>query len=684
MGAVTAFALLATTQGGATDEAFADLAPIVVTADRAPGFGGDLVQVGTFRGARLLDVPLTVNVVPSALLRAQDASGLFDALRNTAGVSRAQLNGAAYDNIAIRGILVENRTSYRLNGSLPVINLVDLPIENKDRVEVLKGVAALYYGFSPPSGVVNLVTKRADRDVVELSGTANEYGGVRVAADIGQRFGDRLGVRVNAGAGLVDPGLDRFDGDRIMASLAVDLDVSDRLKLLLDLEHVAKDVTEPAALQLLPESEGRVPRLPRLRTNFGGRRLRYDASATNWLARADWELAASLRLSAEYGEARTTRNRDFAQLQRYGDPGGLGQLRVSPSRDQRYRNRNARLELSSAFLLGPVVNSLILGGVSNDRFQNGRTSPAYSLPQSFVAPVDIVPREPVAFSTNPVDVRDRGLYLSNRASWGWGELLWGLRYSDYRSVTSASGSVRRFRNTRWTPSVSAMLKPSRQMSIYSTYIEGLEEGGTAPAAAANALEVLPPALTRQVELGIKTQHQGATVQLAGFRINRNSAFTDPADNRFKLAGRARFEGIEASISGQVGRFLSLYASGQYLDATIRRSDRAELLGRTPENTPRWTGSVFAELSPDDRSGLGAGLFYVSHRAVDNANSAFVGGYVTVSASARYRFERVGRNGLTLQLNADNLFNERYWSAAGNNLLGVGLPRQVRLTARLAL
>jgi outer membrane receptor protein involved in Fe transport len=41
-----------------------------------------------------------------------------------------------------------------------VINLVDLPLENKARVEVLKGVGALYYGFAPPSGIVNLVTKR--------------------------------------------------------------------------------------------------------------------------------------------------------------------------------------------------------------------------------------------------------------------------------------------------------------------------------------------------------------------------------------------------------------------------------------------------------------------------------------------------------------------------------------------
>lgn len=53
---------------------------IVVTADRRGGFGADLVQVGTFRGARLIDVPLTVNVVPREVLRAQAAQSVYQAV----------------------------------------------------------------------------------------------------------------------------------------------------------------------------------------------------------------------------------------------------------------------------------------------------------------------------------------------------------------------------------------------------------------------------------------------------------------------------------------------------------------------------------------------------------------------------------------------------------------------------
>jgi iron complex outermembrane receptor protein len=657
---------------------------VVVTADRS-GFGAELVQVGTFRGARVIDVPLTVNVVPSELLRAQAAQSLFDALRNTAGVSRAQLNGATYDNVAIRGILVENRTSYRLNGMLPVINLVDLPLENKDRVEVLKGVGALYYGFAPPSGIVNLVTKRADRDVTEATLQLNEYAGSSAAIDVGRRFaGDRAGLRFNGSAGIVETGIGRFSGERFVAALAGDLALSDRLKLFVDVEHVAKDVTEPAALQLLPAAQGRVPAIPDPRTNFGGENLRYAASATNWLGRADWRLLDRLVLTVEYGEARTERDRDFSQLESYGGATGQGVLRIFRTRDQRYRNRNARAEIAAAFTTGPIAHNLVAGVTSNWRFQNGRNGAAITLPQSFVAPRDVPADEPTVFTAAPLNIRDLGYYVTDRLSLGPVDVLAGLRRSDYRNrATSAAGVITRFALDEWTPSVGLIVKPVDRLSVYATYIEGLEEGGTAPSNTANAFEVLPPAVTRQYEAGIKGEAlRGVVFQLAGFRIERRFAFTDLADNVFKLAGDTRYQGIEASVTGEVTSRLSIYASGQYLDAEIRRSNQAALIGRTPENTPEWTGSLFAEYRPVERLGLGAGAFHVGERAVDAANTASVDGYTLFSASARYTF--AGRTPFTLQLNADNLFDTRYWSAAGNNLLGVGLPRQVKLTARIGL
>jgi iron complex outermembrane receptor protein len=681
--------------------AFADPAPpeldeIVVTADRA-GFGAGLAQVGSFRGARIVDVPLTVNVVPAELLRAQAASGLYDALRNTAGVSRSQLSGVTYDNIAIRGILVENRTSYRLNGALPVVNLVDLPLENKERVEVLKGVGALYYGFAPPSGIVNLTTKRPGKRVLDLAASLNEHGGYGGSVDVGGRSGpdEAFGVRFNAAAAELDPGIDRVSGDRWMASLAADWDLSEAVKLKLDVEHVAKDITETPAIALLPAVAGVVPlpAIPDPELNLGDEWLRYDAYATNVLARVDVKLSPALALAFEGGQAVTVRDRDFAQFQNYSLVTGEGVLQLFQTRGQRYRNRNLRGELAAAFATGGAEHQLVAGVTQNWRFQNGRSnqiSPAVAGPtaitQNLFTPRAVAVR-PVttALTTAPLHVEDLGLYVFDRVKIGEAvQLLGGVRYSDYKSrARSATGVVTRYTADKWTPSVGIVLKPSTPVSFYATYLEGLEEGGTAPANAANANAILDPALSKQYEIGAKAELTGGLLlQGALFQVTRASAFTDPVDRVFKLAGRARYRGFEGNVTGELSKALSLYGSVQLLDAEIRRALVATQQGNRPENTPKYTASFFGEWRPEAAEGLalGAGLFHVGNRAVNVANTGFIDGYTTFSASARYALP----GGVTLQLNADNLTNERYWSAAGNGLLGVGMPRTVKLTARISL
>ncbi|MEP7371502.1 MAG: TonB-dependent receptor plug domain-containing protein, partial [Nitrosospira sp.] len=114
----------AETPSSGQSDAGKKLPAVIVTGERTGSFNSDSVQVGTFRDMAPIDVPQTSNVVTREVLDAQAITGVFGALRNTAGVTRSQLNGSTYDNIAIRGILVENRSNYRLNGSLPIINLI--------------------------------------------------------------------------------------------------------------------------------------------------------------------------------------------------------------------------------------------------------------------------------------------------------------------------------------------------------------------------------------------------------------------------------------------------------------------------------------------------------------------------------------------------------------------------------
>ena len=677
------------------------LADIVVTADRR-GFGQDLVQVGTFRNARIIDVPLTVNVVSAELLKSQAVASLFDALRNTAGVSRAQTNGAVADNITIRGITVENRTSVRLNGSLPIINLVDLPLENKERVEVLKGVGALYYGYAPPSGIINLVTKRADRDVNDFSAVLNDHGAAQMTADIGRRIGDDFGIRVNGSAGIVEPGIRRFSGNRYVAALAADWKPLDALGFRFDFEHIRKDVTEPGVIQLNaansaltpPATVGVriLPPMPPSDRNLGGENLRSNAYATNGLLRADLKLSKQFAFTLEAGQARTVRQRDSSSLQNIDlRPGtanyGKGQLVVSRARNQRYRNRNLRGELAGTFATGPIVHDLIAGTTLNKRYQNGAVSPAVTVTQDFFNPIDVQIAEPTSSTFAPLRINDFGAYVTDKAKLGPVEILGGVRYSKYHSkLVSATGVVTDFRINTWTPSGGIIVKPVQNLSIYATYLEGLEETQPAPVTSKFPAAVLNPSKSTQYEAGVKFEpRRGVLLQVAAFKIERASAFVDPTDNVYKLAGRSRYKGIEGSLSGELSRELSLNLSGLYVDAKVTTAVPATLIGKRPENTAKYTGSSYLEYRPNwlENFAIAGGAFFSSSRPVNALNEAFIPGFTTFTGMVRYRFPHVGE-GLTLQLNAENLTDKHYWAGTGSNLLSVGLPRTFKLTARLSL
>ncbi|HYE52866.1 MAG TPA: TonB-dependent siderophore receptor [Azospirillaceae bacterium] len=672
--------------GGAAATQVAALEEIVVTADRVGSFGAGYVQAGTFRNARQIDTPLTVSVVPREVLDAQLATSLHQALRNTAGVTRSQLNGATYDNLAIRGITVENRGNYRLNGSLPIVNLVDLPLENKDRVEVLKGVSALYYGFTSPSGIVNMTAKRPGREpVTEATLSATSHGGVTAHADVGRMSADgTLGARFNAVAGRVETGIDHADGDRALASAAVDWNPTDALSLKLDAEHIRKDVAEPAAIALLPAVNGVIPLpdLPDSERNLAGDWMDYDADATNLLARADWRFTENWAVTLEAGHAHTQRDRAFSQFQNYSLATGEGQLLAFLTRDQDYRNRNLRAEVAGAVATGPVRHSVTVGATHNRRRQNGRVSRQVTFGQNLFDPRPI-PETPTPddIATNPSEIEDQGVYLFERAEIGeWLQLLGGLRYSDYESGTA----TQRYTATETSPAIGAVLKPLPWVSLYATWIEGLEEGGTAPANVVNANEILPPAISEQWELGVKAEPlERLLLTLARFQVDRPSAFTN-AERVFVQDGRTLYDGWEASATGELSAEWSVYASALLLDAEQRRAANPALIGKRPENTPRFSGSVFVEYRPAAVPGLGlsAGTFHVGRRAVNNLNQGFVGGYTTYDLGVRYGFEVAGTR-MTARLAVENVTDRRYWNSAGNNLLGVSLPRTAKaaVTAR---
>lgn len=669
-----------------TDDEERRLAPVQVSGRKERDtYAPATVETGPYRGLDALDVPATVNVVTRAVLDEQGDRGLYDALRNVAGVTRQQLNGLAYDNLAVRGIALDNRASYYVNGVLPIANNIWMPMEDKERVEVLKGASALYYGFAVPAGVVNMVTRRAGSkpvSTVALLGDIN--GSIGVHADIARRFGsdDQFGIRVNLLDQHVETPIDGNRGYRQLASVALDWQVTRRLSLKYDLETIRQRVVEQAGIAPLPAKKGVItlPGLPDPTRLLTPNDRPTDASAVSQILRADYLFSDAWSANFTLGQSTTQRDRWAWVFQKYNLQSGDGTLRASQQTGQRYSNRNVRAELNGLFRTGPIGHDMTVGYVQNWLDQPQFTSYYFTARQNLYAPVSIAGL--TADGSKPSieqQVGTRGVYVFDRIELTpkW-QFVAGLRYSNYRSTQTGSPNEN---ISRTTPSASLVFKLTPQTSVYASYIEGLESAGTAPVTAANAGQLLPAAVSRQQEVGIRHRFNGdALMSVALFNLRQPSAGLN-ADNVYAVNGKARYRGLEFSMQGDLLKDVSVTASGILLDTSVTESSDPSLVGKRTENTPRVSGSLFATWRVPGVAGLSfsGGVYYVGSREVNPANQASIGGYTLFSAGARYATRLLGKRA-TFQANLENATNKRYWSAAGSNQMGVGLARTLALSS----
>jgi iron complex outermembrane receptor protein len=165
-------------------------------------------------------------------------------------------------------------------------------------------------------------------------------------------------------------------------------------------------------------------------------------------------------------------------------------------------------------------------------------------------------------------------------------------------------------------------------------------------------------------------------------------------NVYVQDGRASYQGYELSVSGEVTRDLSLYASALFLDA-VQESGAPTVITTNPttgvvtvnptavgkliENSAKETWSLAGEYRLDallQGFSVTGGAYHVGRRAVNSLNQAFAPGYTLYDAGFAYDTEFNDMQ-MTFQLNAQNVTNERYFSSTGGFLLAQGGPRLIK-------
>jgi len=225
------------------------LAPVTVDARSAP----PQADISGWGDLPLKEVPISATVIDSAQIQASGARRLADLITLDAAVTDAYNSPGYWDYLTVRGFVLDNRFNYRREG-LPISAETTIPLDNKERIEILRGTSGIQAGTSAPGGLVNYVVKRPTaqnvRDVrLEVSGR----GGILAAVDLGGRFGadQQFGYRLNVASEDLKPRVRNLDGNRKLFALAADWRLTPDSLLEAEFEYSHKTQASQAGFSLL-------------------------------------------------------------------------------------------------------------------------------------------------------------------------------------------------------------------------------------------------------------------------------------------------------------------------------------------------------------------------------------------------------------------------------------------------
>lgn len=224
---------------------------VVVHGETEDNYLPQSVTVGTLDGAPLRETPLSATVVTRDLLNDQVSRLLSDVIRNDASVGDDYVPVGYYGDYQIRGFPIDLATSLEVNG-MTIAGEQDVPLENKEQVEFLKGIAAVESGVASAGGLVDFVTKRpANIKAVDLA--TDHRGSAFGAVDLGHLFGSRkqVGARVNLAGERIVPYMNDTNGWRAMGSGAADWKIDPATTLKGDFEYQHKTERDGSGYQLL-------------------------------------------------------------------------------------------------------------------------------------------------------------------------------------------------------------------------------------------------------------------------------------------------------------------------------------------------------------------------------------------------------------------------------------------------
>ncbi|MBF8448042.1 TonB-dependent receptor [Aeromonas dhakensis] len=623
-------------------------------------------------------VPQAIDSVKASELTAFGQPTLSEALTGIPGVNAS--GDTRFDGVNIRGFSASN--DFYLDGFRDDMQYTR-DLGNTERVEVLKGPAAVLYGRGSTGGIVNRVSKKPQKGLESsVSAQVGSFDSRRLAADLNGEAGEQVQVRLNLAQEDKDSFRNGVTSKRTLLAPSVNWEINDKLNWLLQYERNEHDRTPDRGI---PGVNGRPADVPKEYVYSDTRRDFIDDVAQSTRSRLSWDINDQWQLRQQLGYTSLDSQFDNTYVTSVK---GDKVTRARWQQDLKANSLISNTEAEGQLQTGPVEHRLLVGFEQNWQertpklYQNATAIPAGNLYDPGSLPTYDGAMKLSSDANHKV--RGYGLYVQDQLSLGDWHLLAGLRRDDF-TVTSRRNDLNKEETvsvTSLSPRLGLVWNPIEEHAFYVSYSKtftpvGGELIGITPGDKNNNLD---PQHTRLYEGGVKSDWLDGRLAttLSLYRLEMyNKRSKDPLDpTKVILTGLQRTEGIELSARAQLTDELYLRGGIAIQDAEQVKAD-ADLQGKRPMNVSRQNGELFAGYQSGKQGWFGeTGVTAVGDRFADNANTTTLPGYARFDARAGYRWQQ-----WEAQLSVENLTDHDYFvSATSASQIMPGTPRQLHLSA----
>ena len=664
----------------AQDDAVAKLPVIKVKGAQNIEQGYNPIQSrsATKIDAPLRDIPQTINVVPESVIQDQHATSLQDVLKNVPGVSFSHGDGQR-DQVSIRGfsaIADQYVDGFRDDA------LYFRDLSNVERVEVIKGPAAVLYGRGSSGGLINRITKKPGEDITMLGLSYGSWNDRRLDMDLGRaHFDDKIAWRLTGAIQKSDSYRDQQFLDRKAIAPSALLRFTPDTTFLVQAEFLEdRRVTDFG----IPAFQGRPVDVPA--SSYYGAANARDVDYTQTRVQS-YTGTLNHRFNGEWSLRNATRYYNYTLDRNNTLAGSVNerQRSVSLNRSNVARAEHGwtnQTELTQKMQWAGMRHEILYGvevGQQNkdlvNRSVNGIATVDLFNPVLPVLPLE-VNRAPSADNLGRFNTL--GLYLQDMVTLNdqW-KMLAGLRFDRFKQLTEdrrpGAQNLTRTDNS-WSPRLGLVYQPDNIQSYYMSWSRSFQPSGEAFSLAANNAD-LAPETTTNTEVGAKYDFlDGAlSTTISAFRLERKDMkVSDPVTRTLLPIGKQRTDGMELTVAGDLNNGWKVLAGYAYLNARVTESvaiDAGQLVeGKRATLTPRHSGNLWITKEFGDGFGVGAGLNLIGARFADPGNTVTLPGYVTADAAAWWR-----KGAYAVQLNVNNLFNAGYIVSAHGTSPNLNLP-----------